>query len=106
MRKSILLSLLIVVFCGYMIFSLSDLYGELSAKKEEKAGYEAQTAIKENSVDEKKDSLSGVKAQELSEKDMDKLLEDENIKELYEDELYKAGYGYGDEMVFVDKTGN
>ncbi len=89
MRKSILLSLLIVVFCGYMVFSLSDLFGELGEKKEEKAGYDAQISEKQDNIDEKKN-----------------FLENKSEEEILEQGAYDAGYAYPSEQIFVDISGN
>ncbi len=89
MRKSVLLTLLTVVFCGYMLFSLSGLFSELGAKKDEKAGYDAQISESEDRIAEKEN-----------------LLENKSEKELLEQGAYEAGYGYPDETVFVDVTGN
>lgn len=106
MRKSILLSLLIVVFCGYMVFSLSDLFGELSAKNAEKAGYDAQNIETENRIDEKENSVGNITAEDFEGKDVEELLENEDIKDLFEQELYEQGYGYSNDTVFVDKSGS
>ncbi len=106
MRKSILLSLLIVVFCGYMVFSLSGLFGELSAKKDEKAGYDSEISETEDRIAEKGDSAGNITAEDFEGKDVEELLENEDIKDLFEQELYDQGYGYPGDVVFEDISGS
>lgn len=106
MRKSILLSILIVAFCGYMVFSLSGLFGELSAKKDEKAGYDALNRETENRIDEKENSVGNITAEDFEGKDVEELLENEDIKDLFEQELYDQGYGYPGDVVFEDISGS
>ena len=106
MRKSILLSILIVAFCGYMVFSLSGLFGELSAKKDEKAGYDALNRKTENRIDEKENSVGNITAEDFEGKDVEELLENEDIKDLFEQERYDQGYGYPGDVVFEDISGS
>lgn len=88
-NKSIILRLLIVVFCAYVFFTLGQQFNELGAKKTELAGY--QTAISEtlSRTDEKKNTL-----------------ENSTEEELMEDAARAHGYVYPNEQVFVDISGN
>ena len=65
MRKSILLTILIVVFCGYMFFSLSGLFEELGSGKDEKAKYDAEISETEDRIDEKNNLLENKSELEL-----------------------------------------
>lgn len=89
-NKSILLRLLIVVFCAYMFISLGTLLTELSESREALA--EVQTEIDETSsrIDENKNLLENSTEEELIEKAARERL----------------GYVYPNEQVFVDISGN
>lgn len=89
MKKSILLRLLIVVFCGYMLFSLSTLFGELDKSKEELADIVTEKTETENRIAEKENRI-----------------ETTPDIELLEQGAYEAGYAYPNEQVFVDVSGN
>lgn len=89
-NKSILLRLLIVVFCAYMFISLGTLLTELAESREALA--EVQTEIDETSsrIDENKNLLENSTEEELIEKAARERL----------------GYVYPNEQVFVDISGN
>ncbi len=89
-NKSILLRLLIVVFCAYMFISLGTLFKELSESREALA--QVQTEIDETSsrIDEDKNLLENSTEEELIERAARERL----------------GYVYPNEQVFVDISGN
>ena len=89
-KPSIVLRILVVVFCAYLIYSLGSYLVELNAKKAELATLEQQAAQTQARVTE-----------------LDKLLTEGSIEEIVEKAAReRLGYIFSDEQVFIDVSGN
>lgn len=89
-NKSVLLRILIVVFCGYMLISLGTLYSELCTGREALALVEIQKSETQAGVDEINNLLENGTEEEI----LEKAARD------------RLGYVYPNEQVFVDISGN
>ena len=87
---SIILRILIVVFCAYLIYSLGSLFVELNAGKTELAGIENQKRQTQADIDE-----------------LDKLLSEGTNEEIIEKAAReRLGYVFSNEIVYMDISGN
>lgn len=83
-NKSILLRVLIVLFCGYMLVSVGTLIAELSSKRETLAQLQDQKEQTELRIEEKEN------------------LKNSPLKELIERAAREFGFVYPNEQVFID----
>ena len=89
-RPSLLIRLLIVVFCAYLIYSLGSLFAELNAKKTEYSELELKIAETDAKILE-----------------LDKLLTNGTIEEIIEKAAReRLGYVFPNEIVYMDISGN
>ena len=89
-NKSILLRILIVVFCVYMLISLGNLYRELCQEREALAAVNIEKSETQAGVDEINNLLENGTEEEI----LEKAARD------------RLGYVYPNEQVFVDISGN
>lgn len=89
-KPSIVLRILIVVFCAYLIYSLGSLFVELNAKNSELKDYEGKIARTEANIVER-----------------EKLLTEGTIEEMIEKAAReRLGYVFPNETVYMDISGN
>lgn len=89
-KGSIVLRILIVVFCAYLIYSLGSLFIELNSDKSELIGLQ----------NEKTQKLANIAERE-------KLLEEGTKEEIIEKAAReRLGYVYPNETVYMDISGN
>ncbi len=89
-RPSIVLRILIVVFCAYLIYSIGILFAELNALKAEHLELQQKIAQTEANILER-----------------DKLLTNGTIEEIIEKAAReRLGYVFPNEIVYMDISGN
>ena len=89
-NKSVLLRLLIIVFCAYMLISLGSLVSELAESRSTLAQVQAEIDETASRIEENKNLLENS-------------TEDELIEKAARERL---GFVYPNEQVFVDISGN
>lgn len=89
-KGSIVLRILIVVFCAYLIYSLGSLFVELNALESENAGLQKEIIQTQANIAER-----------------EKLLEEGTKEEIIEKAAReRLGYVYPNETVYMDISGN
>lgn len=89
-KRSIILKLLILAFCGYMVVSLSNLWSTLDKSQKELEELKITYSNEQKSIEELKE-----------------LLKDESNKQIIEKAAReRLGYIYSDEQIFIDISGN
>ncbi len=89
-NKSLVLRLVVLAVCGYMIFSLCSLWGELVSNRAQAQVLIEQRDEKQARIDELKQMLSSGTEEQIIEKAARERL----------------GYVYANEQVFIDISGN
>ncbi len=89
-NKSIIFRIIVLVFCGYFIITLTNLWNSLNEKKQELKKLNLEYSEKLNDVEELK-----------------ALLESETNTQLIEKAAReRLGYVYSNEQIFIDISGN
>lgn len=89
-KRSIILKLLILLFCGYAVFSLSNLWATLDKSQAELERLQLIKQNEQRTVDELKE-----------------ILKDKTNKQIIEKAAReRLGYIYSDEQIFIDISGN
>lgn len=89
-NKSLILRLLVLVFCIYSVVTLTNLWSSLNEKQKELELYKAELEQRVNDVEELKELLSA---------DSDTQLIEKAARE-------RLGYVYSNEQIFIDISGN
>lgn len=88
--KSLILRLIILVFCIYSIVTLTNLWSSLNEKQKELNLYQAELEQRVNDVEELKEILK----------------DDSNTQLIEKAARERLGYVYSNEQIFIDISGN